>query len=47
MKQVKIILIAISLLMISSAVFAQGITAKGVKGGLNIATLTGDPSVPR
>ena len=42
MKQGKIILIAISLLMISSSVFAQGITAKGVKGGLNIATLTGD-----
>jgi len=42
MKQVKIILIAILLLMFSTAVFAQGITAKGVKGGLNIATLTGD-----
>ena len=42
MKQGKIILIAISLLMISSVIFAQGITAKGVKGGLNIATLTGD-----
>ena len=42
MKQGKIILIALLLLAFSSAVFAQGITAKGVKGGLNIATLTGD-----
>ena len=42
MKQEKIILIALLLLAFSPAVFAQGITAKGVKGGLNIATLTGD-----
>jgi hypothetical protein len=41
MKQEKIILIVLLLLGFSSVVFAQGITAKGVKGGLNIATLTG------
>ena len=42
MKQGKIILIVISILLISSAVYAQGITAKGIKGGINIATFTGD-----
>lgn len=42
MKKGKIILIALLLLAFSSAVFAQGIIAKGVKAGLNIATLTGD-----
>ena len=42
MNKGKIILIAILLLMFSTAVFAQGITAKGIKGGLNLANWTGD-----
>ena len=41
MKQKKIILIAILLLMLSATIFAQGITAKGFKGGLNIVKFTG------
>ena len=42
MKKVRIIVIAILLLIFSTAVFAQKITAKGIKAGLNIATITGD-----
>lgn len=42
MKQRKIMLITLLLLAFSSAVIAQEITAKGIKGGFNIATLTGD-----
>ena len=42
MNKAKVIVIAILLLMFSTAVFAQSITAKGIKGGLNIATVTGD-----
>lgn len=42
MKQGKIVLLVIFILLISSIVYAQGITAKGIKGGINIATLTGD-----
>ncbi|MBL7108046.1 MAG: PorT family protein [Candidatus Cloacimonetes bacterium] len=42
MKQVKIMLIVLMLLTVSSVVFAQGITAKGVKVGLNLSTFTGD-----
>lgn len=41
MKEKKIILIAILLLMFSVTIFAQGITAKGFKGGLNIVKFTG------
>ncbi len=42
MNKANVIVIAILLLMFSTAVFAQRITAKGIKGGLNIATITGD-----
>jgi len=42
MKQRKVGLIALLLLAFSSTIFAQGITKKGIKTGLNIATLTGN-----
>ena len=42
MNKAKVILIAILLLIFSTVVFAQGITGKGIKVGLNLANWTGD-----